>query len=318
MRDRYCRPINIECIDPDYFPDVSLFMKSGSNYVMYKNHDRKFTERDRSRLQQNNVGFLYARTGDMETVSEYMENNLSGLLGRDDISNKVKGKILYQTAINYIHDIFETPEKAANLPRCQDIIGNLIRYVTGSKDALEPIQSLTHHNYYIFVHSVHMTALSLLMHSEIFAPTHDELMDVGIGSILHDFGMLFISNEILDKPDALSDVEYHKVKQHTTKGYEHLENLGIFSNAALSIVRLHHERYDGNGYPVGLKGNDIPLNAQLGAICDVYLALTTERPYQKEVTSAKALKTMKEELKGQFNKELLRQFAEIITSGEKF
>ncbi|AJE03146.1 HD-GYP domain-containing protein [Geobacter pickeringii] len=69
-------------------------------------------------------------------------------------------------------------------------------------------------------------------------------------------------------------------------------------------------------YPVGLKGNDIPRNAQLGAICDVYLALTADRSYQKAVSSSQALKTMQAELKGQFNKELLQRFAAIITGNE--
>lgn len=316
MQDRFCRPINIECIDSEYFPDVTLFMKSNDNYVLYKNHDRKFTENDRARLQRSNVGFLYARTGDMEAISEYMENNLGSLLKRDDASSKTKGKILYQTAVNYIHDIFESPEKAADLPRCQNIIRNLTRYATTCKDAMASFQHVIPHNYYIFVHSVQMATLSLLMHSEIFQSNDDELMDAGIGSILHDFGMLFISNDIMDKPDALSDVEYYKVKQHTTKGYEQLKNLGIFSSATLSIIRLHHERYDGNGYPVGLKGNDIPRNAQLAAICDTYCAMTTNRPYKEGIPSAKALKIMREELAGQFNRELFRQFEEIITSRE--
>lgn len=127
--------------------------------------------------------------------------------------------------------------------------------------------------------------------------------------------MIFISGEIVDKPDALSDVEYYKVKQHTQKGYEFLKQTGQFNEVALTIVRHHHERYDGNGYPTGIRGDAIPRSAQLSAICDVYSALVTDRVYRKASSHADAFKLMREESKGgSFNEELFKRFEEIMNA----
>ena len=128
------------------------------------------------------------------------------------------------------------------------------------------------------------------------------MIDVGIGSLIHDYGMIFITSEILEKNDALSDIEYYKVKQHTQKGYEYLKRSGNYSDIVLNIVRYHHERYDGNGYPTGLKGDNIPRSGQVAAICDVYSALIMDRAHRKASSHADAIKIMREEAKnGAFN-----------------
>ena len=314
MKDSFCRPISIESINPVFFPDIALFIRSGGNYVLYKPHDRKFTDDERVRLERNNVEFLYVRTGDMETISDYLEGSLSDMLKRQDLSSRSKGKILYQTSVNYVTDVFETPEKTFNVSRCRSLVKHLMSYIASDPNSLDSLQSVIAHNYYIFVHSVQVTAMTLLMHAELYQVDRDELIDVGIGSILHDFGMIFISNDILNKPDALSDIEYYKVKQHTEKGYQFLKEGKVFSDISLSIVRYHHERYDGNGYPTALKGNNIPRSVQVTTLCDVFCALTTDRVYRKAISVSDALKAMREDSKGAFNEELFQRFIEVITS----
>jgi HD-GYP domain-containing protein (c-di-GMP phosphodiesterase class II) len=191
----------------------------------------------------------------------------------------------------------------------------MMQYVTTEEHALDSLQSIVAHNFYIFAHSVQVTALNLLVHEKLFNVSPDEMIDVGIGSLLHDFGMIFISDDILEKPDALTDVKYAKVKQHPQKGYEFLKNAGMFGDVALTIVRHHHERYNGNGYPSGMAGSDIPRSAQLSAICDVYSALTVERPYRSASSPTEALVMMREAAEeGSFNCDLFDRFAEVITA----
>jgi HD-GYP domain-containing protein (c-di-GMP phosphodiesterase class II) len=313
MQSSYYRAIGIECIDPACFPDVALFIRSGGNYVLYKPHERKFTNDDFVRLHRNSVEFLYVRSGDIEVISDYVENNLSQILGRDDLSSFAKGKILYQSSANYVTEIFETPEKALNVERCRNLVRQIMQFVTFDKCALQSLQSIISHNFYIYTHSVQVTALSLLMHAEIFQLSRDELLDVGIGALFHDFGMIFISNEILNKPDALSEVEYYKVKQHAQKGYEFFLEMRVFSDISLSIIRHHHEKFDGSGYPAMLQGNSIPRSAQVTGLCDMFSALTSDRVYRNRVTTGeRALQLMQEESEGAFNPDLLRSFAEII------
>ena len=313
MNDRLWRPISIDCIDPDLFPDVALYIKSSSNYVLYKTVDRKFTEDDRRRLERNFTDFIYVRTGDLDAINEYMEKNLGDILARDEIKSAAKGRILYQTSANYVIDVFEAPESVANMNRSRKLIQHLMKFVATDKCALESLQSIVGHNFYIYAHSVHVTAINMLIHEKLFNLHPDEMIDVGLGSILHDFGMIFITDKVIEKPDALSDVEYHKVKQHTQKGYEYLKENGLSSEVALSIIRYHHERYDGDGYPTALKGDNIPRSAQITALCDVYSALITDRPYHRASSPTNALKTMREEAdKGHFNVELFNRFEGVM------
>jgi HD-GYP domain-containing protein (c-di-GMP phosphodiesterase class II) len=315
-KDRYWRAISIDSITPECFPNVALYLRSGGNYVLYKDSDRAFTIADYRRLERNSTEFLFVRSGDMEMLNEFMEGNLTEVLARNDLSSTAKGRALYQTSVNCVIDMFESPETAVNLQRCRNMVQHILKHVTTDPHALESLKTVIDHNFYIFSHAVQVAALSLLVHEKLFEVAPDEMVDVGVGSLIHDYGMTFITSEVLEKNDALSDVEYYKVKQHTQKGYEYLKQSGNYSEIVLNIVRYHHERYDGNGYPTGLKGDSIPRRGQVAAICDVYSALIMDRAHRKAVPHAEAIKIMREEAKGgAYNPDLFNRFVTLI--GEK-
>ncbi|MDD5286967.1 MAG: HD domain-containing protein [Desulfuromonadaceae bacterium] len=310
--DHYWRAISVESVSPVCFPSVALYLKSGGNYVLYKDPHRMFTDVDYRRLERSSTEFLYVRSGDMEAINEFMESSLAETLARDDLSGIAKGRTLYQTSLNCVIDMFESPESAANLQRCRKIVQHILNHVATDAPVLESLKTVIDHNFYIFAHAVQVAALSLLMHERLFELAPDEMNDVGVGSLMHDYGMTYITNELLDKNDALSEIEYHKVKQHTQKGYEHLKRSGNYSDIVLNIVRYHHERYDGNGYPTGIKGDEIPRSGQVTAICNVYSALIMNRPHRKAHSHADAIKIMHEESqKGAFNPELFNYFVQI-------
>lgn len=316
-KDRYWRAISLDSISPECFPSVALFLRSGGNYVLYKDPDRMFTAADYRRLERNCTEFLYVRSGDMEVLNEYMENSLATLLVRDDLDSAAKGRVLYQTSVNCVIDMFESPETAANLLRCRNMVQHIMHHVAADPNAMASLQTVIDHNFYIFAHAVQVAALSLLVHEKLFDLAPDEMIDVGIGSLIHDYGMTFITSEVLEKNDALSDIEYYKVKQHTQKGYEFLKRCGNYSEVVLNIVRYHHERYDGNGYPTGIKGDDIPRSGQVAAICDVYSALIMDRAHRKANSHADAVKIMRNETnEGAFNPELFEQFVTIVAENQ--
>lgn len=314
MNDHYWRAISIDSIDTDHFPDVPLFLKTAGNYVLYKDAERKFTDADRSRMERTATEFMYVRSGDAQEVAVFLEGTLKDVLSRDDLDSSRKGAILYQASINYVIDSFEAPEQASNLERCRQLVQHMMNFIATDEHALESVRTVVDHNLYIFAHSVQVAALNLLAHEKLFKVTPDELIDVGIGSLLHDYGMIFITSDIVQKPDALSDIEYYKVKQHTQKGYEFLQDTGLFQGMALTIVRHHHERFDGDGYPTGMKGDNIPRSAQLSALCDVYSALTLDRVYRKASSHEEAIKTMRGESGRAFNPALLANFIELVTA----
>lgn len=304
MGDFYI-PVGIESIETNIFPDVALYLKSGRNFVLYKSHGRDFSEKDTERLKHNNVEFLYVSPGDQEVINEFMESNAERLLKDETLGNKTKGKIIYQTSINFVGDIFDNPDKVCDFDRSKRLIENIILYLSNDKQAFSSLESVMSHNYFTFVHSLQVTALSLLLHSEAYLLPRDELVDVGIGTILHDFGKIFVSREILEKTGRLTEEEMNQIRKHPDEGYKYLRGKTSLNDVSLSIVRYHHERNNGNGFPLGIKGTGIPRSAQVGAICDLYCTLTIDRNCRKTLPSHLAIHIMKNEMKGAFNEQLL-------------
>jgi HD-GYP domain-containing protein (c-di-GMP phosphodiesterase class II) len=135
---------------------------------------------------------------------------------------------------------------------------------------------------YTFAHSIDVCAFSVYMGIN-FGYQKDDLLTLGMGSILHDLGKTRVSPEILNKPGKLTEEEFEEVKNHPAWGYEMLteDASSQVSGTALEIVLNHHERYNGSGYPDGLKGKEIGDMAGICALSDVYNAMTTERVYRK-------------------------------------
>lgn len=133
---------------------------------------------------------------------------------------------------------------------------------------------------------------------------NDSLYKAGI---LHDIGKIGIPDNILNKPGRLSPEEYDKIKEHTTIGHDICKPLNSMKDV-IEVVYCHHERWDGSGYPNGLKGDEIPLMAQIVSIVDVYDALTSSRPYRKAFLKNEVLEILSEESGKGFNPELISFF----------
>lgn len=133
-------------------------------------------------------------------------------------------------------------------------------------------------------------------------------------SALHDIGKISTPEEVLNKPGKLTDEEFEAMKQHTVIGYQMLSDLGFqdepLVKVSREITRWHHERYDGRGYPDGLKGDEIPLSAQIVSLADVYDALTSERVYKPAFSHEKAIQMILNGECGAFNPLLLECLVE--------
>ena len=145
---------------------------------------------------------------------------------------------------------------------------------------------------------------------------HADVDVICLASSLHDIGKLMISEDILKKPGKLTDEEYAIIKQHTRIGAQIISRLPIYQNEklvkyAIEVCRWHHERWNGEGYPDGLKGDSIPIAAQIVSLADAYDALTSERSYKQAFTHEKALAMIHNGECGSFNPLLLECLDEI-------
>ncbi len=141
----------------------------------------------------------------------------------------------------------------------------------------------------------------------------DQLQGLIEAALLHDIGKLAVPEHILSKPGRLSISEYAKVKIHPAIGADILSAIE-FPYELVPIVKHHHERFDGKGYPIGLKGEEIPLGARILSIVDCYEALTTDRPYRPRYGREQALEIMRIEAGRAFDPTLLKKFFEIVNT----
>lgn len=143
----------------------------------------------------------------------------------------------------------------------------------------------------------------------------DDLRTLQRGGFLHDIGMLAIPDDLLRKSGTLEPEEYERIKSHTIIGDSLCSNLRSLQ-AVRPIVRHHHERLDGYGYPDGLAGDDVPLLAQIIGIVDVFDAVTTQRPYQLARSTKEAIGVLRNQVRlGWRSADLVERFAAIVESG---
>ena len=135
------------------------------------------------------------------------------------------------------------------------------------------------------------------------------------GALLHDIGKMGIPDSILLKPGPLTDEDWVIMRQHPQHAFDLLSAVS-YLKPALDIPYCHHEKWDGSGYPRGLKGEQIPLAARIFAVVDVWDALLSDRPYRKAWTKAKTLKHIKAGAGSHFDPAVVEAFMNLITDGK--
>jgi putative nucleotidyltransferase with HDIG domain len=162
-------------------------------------------------------------------------------------------------------------------------------------------------------HSERVTELTVKL-AEAMGIQGDSLVDIRRGALLHDIGKMGTPDAILHKEGPLDEAELRIIRQHPGHAYDMLRHID-YLQAALEIPYCHHEKWDGSGYPRGLKGEEIPLSARLFAVVDVYDALISDRPYRKALAPAEVIDYLKKQSGSHFDPGVLDVFLGMLTRG---
>lgn len=172
------------------------------------------------------------------------------------------------------------------------------------------LEEFKQHDYGTFVHSVNVAILSALTGKHL-GYREERLKEITLGALLHDLGKLQIPAEILNKTECLKEEEFTLIKQHPLLGEQMLANTRTSDNV-VAAIKEHHERWNGSGYPYGIKENNIHVDAQIVAVTDVYEALTADRPYRKGLPPYHALEMIIAESGRNFNPDVVNAFRESL------
>lgn len=151
---------------------------------------------------------------------------------------------------------------------------------------------------------------AMLLTSRV-APDLAERAEIGFGYLLHDIGKVAIPERILNKPGPLTAEEWELMRQHPTLGEELVAPLRLLGDG-IAVVRCHHERWDGRGYPAGLAGEDVPLPARIFSLADAFDAMTTDRPYRSALPLEVALEEIERHAGTQFDPELTTAWTRMV------
>ena len=192
------------------------------------------------------------------------------------------------------------------------LVDMIAESVIRNQHALVALSRLKGADDYTYMHSVAVCALMIALAMQL-GLNEDEVRICGKAGLLHDIGKIAIPLEILNKPGRLTDEEFGLVRRHPQAGYELLFDVPGLPNIVLDVCLHHHEKFDGTGYPNGLRSNGISLYARMGAICDVYDAITSNRPYKAGWCPAESLRHMADWTKhGQFDPVLFAAFVKCV------
>lgn len=274
------RLVNINFIDVEkheYYVAKPIY----SSGALLLRNDVKLTTSFIDQLKAKDINNIYVK----DELSEGIEIN--ELIGHDEL----------REARDNVKSQFESVKQGKDFNRAMNMVnntvGDLLDIMVTNKDVGFNISNLRSMDDYLYEHCVNVS-ISCMYMAVLMNYNKKDIMDIGVGGMLHDIGKIFIDNSILDKPDKLNDEEMKEMQKHPELGYRLIaDNHGNnISSTSKQVIFQHHERWDGKGYPNGLMGPKIYKMARICAIADVFDALTGNKIYKQSIPTYQAAEYM--------------------------
>ncbi|TDY00543.1 HD-GYP domain-containing protein [Thiohalophilus thiocyanatoxydans] len=241
------------------------------------------------------------------------QTNYKGESNVDDEINKVRhSHALFPELFSEVESIIRTggplPFELFKQPA-----QNLVQSVTKTPDAYIWLTQLKKFDSYIYKSALTAAIWATALGNKL-GIVEEELQNLAIGCMLMDIGKLSLPPEILHKPGRLTNEEWEQMKTHVDLGLERLQSNAQYPSSVLDIVRTHHERLDGSGYPNGLKGDRISLFGQIAGMVDQYVAVTNPRPYAETISPSKAEEMLYNQRGTLFDEMLVEYFIQALST----
>ena len=311
-------PVTFNAILADTIVGCDLYIENHINeeirYVLYCSGKNVIKSDKIEDLQKNQIKRLFIRKEDQKIYLKYVESSLKHIINDDGVDIKEKAHIVYDVAKNIMSDVFEDPRSGEQVERSKSWVSNTIDFIIRSKGSFSGMMGMISYDYYTYTHSVNVSVLGLLF-AKYLGIDGGEMHVFGTGLLLHDVGKTEIDPQIINKKERLNDEEFARIKMHVEIGADILKHTGGIDSTSFFPIMQHHEKYNGKGYPNGLKGDAIHKYGKISGIIDVYDALTTKRTYSDARKPFAALKIMNEEMKGSFDEKYFKDFILFLGSG---
>ena len=267
-----------------------------------KDIEQKLEEKDSSSEQE--IEATLAQVVEQDSNTEYQVSWEEEL----DAARRIQTKASIEVTSMFNEVRMGKALQAENaIPLAEEIYLSVVR----NPSALISLTRLKTKDDYTYMHSVAVCALMIALGRKL-GIDEDTVKSLGMAGLLHDVGKMAIPDLILNKPGRLTDEEFGLVKSHPLRGWEMLKESDEVDDIARDVCLHHHERVDGAGYPEKLSGDNLSLFAKMGAVCDVYDAITSNRSYKEGWSPAESIRKMASWKDGHFDNKVFDAFVSTI------
>ena len=310
-------PISLDSLRINTVTNFDMYMNISrqsqkERFVLYRKKNIPFTERNRKNLIYQGTDQLFIDSSDKREYQLYLEENLDAIVADESVPNEEKSKIAYTCATGLVEELLENPRSGEHIKRSKAVISNMVNYMLTESQAFFNLMAATSFDYYTYTHSVNVAVFGIALAHRLNRYSQREINTIGTGLMVHDLGKSLIDQRVLNKRGALNRDEWAVMKEHPENGVRLLRDSAQVNEEALIIVRDHHEKLDGSGYPHGLRSTAVHPYARIAALVDIFDALTTRRPYKLAERSFPALRIMRDEMRNGLDQELFTEFVLVL------
>jgi HD-GYP domain-containing protein (c-di-GMP phosphodiesterase class II) len=258
---------------------------------------------------------VYVRSGEFQDFGAHLLESVDALAEQEAVPAAERfAAIQLAVAVEVEHTI-RLIDCSKFVALSEKVGHDIASFVAGHNVLPRDLFRIARHDFNTFTHVTNVASYCVVLAERLGISDRGELEQIATAGMLHDIGKRFIPISILAKPGRLDPSERDVIETHPTRGYEELCERSDMTEGQLMMVYQHHERIDGNGYPVGVTGRDIHPWAKLIAVVDVFDAMTGKRPYRAPASAHDALKYIVRNAGTHFDPEMVRCWASAMKSG---
>ncbi len=308
-------PVSPFLLVPEAQGEFTVYLQQDDRLVLYASRGEQFTPAHRERLVDMGVKQVFVRSEDKNRYERYVEHHLASILADETIPSEERCQVWHDASLNMVRDMFDFDLPGAELRnrynRVRLLLKSVMRFIS-RPEMLKELSKLVAHG-----QDLHRHGLGVLVYTatllNAFDGTDSKLIQAAcMGALLHDLGKRKLPRDLLDaRPDLWTPEEKRLYQTHPSLGVSLASRLPL-SQETLTCILFHHEREDGQGYPSGAIGEDIPFYPKVVALCNRFDNLTRGKPWREPRSPFAALREIKAD-GGFTSSDILRRFILVLS-----
>lgn len=257
---------------------------------------------------------LMIRKEDVNAYRSFVEQLMNTSMGGEKTEIEAvrkKANVLREMTKIVVQDVLDDPRSGEKIKNVSDSVQGLVGFILDNETSYYSLMRISSHDFYTYIHSLNVCTLGVGLGSAIGLPQKPDLEQLGLGAMLHDVGKSQVDSQLINKPGRLTEEEFAQMRNHVMLGVDLLKNHHKLPARVLEPVAQHHEKLSGNGYPLGIKGEQLTQFGRISSIVDIYDALTTKRSYKAAFSPFEALSFLSK-TEADYDKGLLRAFVMML------